>query len=71
MDTAQLPGSKQFDTQMEVHIESKNTDMILAQEFQKHLSNESRKDGIIDCGNHKKVQLIVFFLNRDFHVQHN
>ena len=49
---------------MEVHIESKNTDMILAQEFQKHLSNESRKDGIIDCGNHKKVKVIVFFKQR-------
>ena len=55
MDTAQLPGSKQFDTQMEVHIESKNTDMILAQEFQKHLSNESRKHVIIDHARHKKL----------------
>ena len=41
---------------MEVHIESKNTDMILAQEFQKHLSNESRKHGIIYHGKHKNVK---------------
>ena len=42
MANIQLPGSKRFDTQMVVHTETQNTDMILAQEYQKHFSNESR-----------------------------
>ena len=39
MTNVQLPGSKWFDTQMAVHTETQNTDVVLAQEFQKHLSN--------------------------------
>ena len=50
MDTVQLLGSKRFDTQMAVHTATKNTDVSLAQEFQKHLSSESLKHGIIDPG---------------------
>ena len=53
MVTLQLPGSKTFDAQMEVHTSTQNTDVNLAQEFQKHLSNESPKHGIIDHGKHK------------------
>ena len=54
--TLRLPGSKRFDTQMEVHVVTQNTDLSLAQEFQKHLPNESRKHGIIYNGKHKKGQ---------------
>ena len=53
MDTVQIPGSKRFDTQMSVHIATQNTDVSLAQDLQKHLSNESRKCGIIYHGKHK------------------
>ena len=35
--TFQLPGSKRFDTQMEVHTATQNTDVILALEFQNKL----------------------------------
>ena len=48
MDTVQLLGSKQFDTQMTVNTETQNTDMSLALKFQNHFSNESCKHGIID-----------------------
>ena len=41
MYTVQHPGSKWFNTQNTLHTAAQNTDMILAQEFQKHLSNKS------------------------------
>ena len=43
MATVQLPGGKRFDTQMEVHTETQNTDVSLSQESPKHLSNELQK----------------------------
>ena len=39
MATIQLPGNKQFYTQMSVHTAIQNTYVSLAQEFQKYLSN--------------------------------
>ena len=57
MATFQLPGIKRFDTQMELHTETKSTDVSLAQEFQKYLPNESRKHGSIYHGKHKKGQV--------------
>ena len=39
METVKLPGSKCFDTQMEVHTVTQNTDVSLSQKLQKHLSN--------------------------------
>ena len=54
MATVQLPGSKRFDTQISVHTVTKNTDVSLAQEFQKRWPNKSRKRVIIDHGKHKK-----------------
>ena len=56
MATVQIPGSKRSDTQMSVHTSIQNTYVSLAQEFQKHLSNESRKHVIIDHARHKKTQ---------------
>ena len=47
-------GNKQLDTIMALNIATQNTGMSLVQEFQKHLSNESRRHGIIDNGKHKK-----------------
>ena len=39
MATVQLPGSERFDTKIVAHTATQNTDMILALEFQKNLSN--------------------------------
>ena len=50
METVPILGSKQFDAKMAVHIVTQNTEVSLALKFQKHLSNESRKHGIIDNG---------------------
>ena len=56
MAIVKLPGSKCFDTKMEVHTSKQKTDTSLAQEHKKHLSNESHKHGIIDNGKQKKVK---------------
>ena len=56
MTTVQISGSKRFDIQMEVVTATQNTDMSLVMEFQRHLSNKSRKNDIIDHGNHKKIK---------------
>ena len=55
MATDRIPGSKRSDTQMSVHTSIQNTYVSLAQEFQKHLSNESPKHVNIDHARHKKL----------------
>ena len=58
METVPILGSKQFDAKMAVHIVTQNTEVSLALKFQKHLSNESRKHGILDkYVTHKKGQV--------------
>ena len=57
MTTTQLLCSQRFDTQMEVHTATQNTNVSLAQEFQKYLSNEPQKHDIIDKGKQKKGQV--------------
>ena len=42
---------------MTVHTVTQNTDVSLALEFQKYLSNASLDHVILDCGKHKKVQV--------------
>ena len=48
MGTAQIPDSQRFDTKMKIHTSTHNSDVSLAQEFQKHLSNASCKHSIVD-----------------------
>ena len=71
MATVQLTGSKFFDTQTKVHTAAQNTYVSLALEFQKHLSNESHKHGIIDNGKDKKSSSKQKCTNREYHVKHN
>ena len=70
MTTGQFPGSELFDSKIVVHIATQNFDVSLALEFQIHLSNASRKHGILDHGNRKKCK-IFFLTNRYYHVGHN
>ena len=46
-----------FDTQIEAHTETQNTDVSLALKFQKYLSNASHKRVILDNADHKKGQV--------------
>ena len=48
MSNFQLPGSKTFDSQIIMHYFTQNNDVSLAKKFQKHLSKEHRKHGVID-----------------------
>ena len=43
MVTVQLPGSKYYDTQMGMHSVAQNSNVNLAWEFHKYISNSSRK----------------------------
>ena len=44
------PSSKYYETQTAMKSATKNADVSLDQEFQKHLSNVSHKDGVIYQG---------------------
>ena len=40
--------------QMVIHSETNNSDVSSTEEFQKHLSNKSHKNGVINQGKYKK-----------------
>ena len=42
---------------MKMYTQTHNDDVILAYEFQKHLSNASHKHGIVDYGKLKKMSI--------------
>ena len=48
MSTIQLPGSKRFDSQMQIHTGNQIDDVSLAKEFQHHLTKDYRKNGVFD-----------------------
>ena len=54
MSNVQLPGSKIFDSQIQMHTVTQKYDVSLAQEFQHHLTKEHRKNGVIDQVKYKK-----------------
>ena len=54
MSTVQLPGEKLYDTQMIMHTGTFTSNVILTNEFQKHLSTVAWKHGVIDQGQLKK-----------------
>ena len=71
MDNFQITGSERFDTQMSAHTVKYNTVVSLALEFQKHLSNASRKHDTSDHGKYKIISSKQNWKNREYHVQHN
>ena len=54
ISTVQMPGSGHIGSQIDMYNVTENKYVILAMDFQKHLSHESRKHGTIDHGKHKK-----------------
>ena len=52
--TVQMPGASSYDSQMEIHTSTKNTDINLAREFQKHISDPTRAHGLLDNGKDRK-----------------
>ena len=57
MSTVKLTGKKGYDTQMVMLYETSTAAVSLVQEFQKNLSNASRKHGMIDQGKYKNNQI--------------
>ena len=54
-----------------MHTATKNTDVSLSLKFQKHLSNELRKHGILVHGKHKKTSSKQKWTNNYYYVQHH
>ena len=50
ISTVQLPGSKRFDSQIQIYTGTQKDYVSLAKEFQQNLTNKHRKDGVIDQG---------------------
>ena len=48
ISTVQLPGSKIFDSQIQMHTGTQKYYVSLDKEFQEHLTKIHRKDGVID-----------------------
>ena len=57
ISNVQLPGSKIFDSQMQIHTGNQNNDVILAKEFQQHLTKEHHKNGVIDQVKYRKYSV--------------
>ena len=55
MSTVQLPGSKIFDSQIQMHTGTQKYYVGLAKEFQDHLTKKHRKYGVIDKKNPKTI----------------
>ena len=50
MANFKMPGYKGYDDHMEFQTTTQKQDIVLAQEFQKHLSNITQNNGVIDQG---------------------
>ena len=46
-------------------------DVSLDKEFQKHLSKEHSKNGVIDQGKYSKIYTKIEWTDREYHVQDN
>ena len=54
MSTVQVTGAKGYDTHILMHSATSTDDVSLYQEFQRNLSDVSRKYGVIDQVKYKK-----------------
>ena len=68
MSNVQLPGSKKFDSQIRMHYCTHKNDVSLAKHFQKYLSMEHRKLGVIDQGKYRKRSSKRKWTDREYHV---
>ena len=48
MSNVQLPGSRTFDSQVLMHSCTPKNDVSMAKQFQKNMSKDYRKHGVID-----------------------
>ena len=71
MSTVQLPGSNIFYSQMQIHTGNQKDDVILAKEFQHHLTKEHRKNGVFDQVKNNKQFMEIKWIDRQYHVKDN
>ena len=71
MSNVQLPGSKTFDSHILMNYCTPKNDVSLAKQFQKHMSKEHCKHGVIDQGNYRKRFSKRKWTYREFHIQDN
>ena len=71
MSTVQLPGSKIFDSQIQMYTGTQKYDVSLAETLQEHLTKKHRKDGVIDQVKSKKRFMERKWRYRHYHVQDN
>ena len=71
MSNVQLPGSKTFYLQILMHSFTENNDVSMSKKFQKYISKEHRKHGVIDQGKYRKRASKIKWTYREYHVQDN
>ena len=71
MSYVQLPRSKPFNSQILIHSCTQKKDVSLDKEFQKHMSKDYRKHGVIDQGKYRKISSKRKFTDREYRVQDN
>ena len=71
ISNVQLAGSKIFDSQIIMYSCTQNNDVSLTKEFQKHMSMEHRKYGVIYHGKYRKIASKIRWTDREYHVQDN
>ena len=57
MENLQFLCSKGYDEHAEMHITTQNEDISITKELKKHLSNITKKNGVIDQGKYKNVKV--------------
>ena len=71
MSNFQIPVTKLFDSKIIMHYCTHKKYVSLAKEFQKHLSKEHKKHGVIDKGKYRKRASKRKWTDREYHFQDN
>ena len=69
MTTVQMPGAEVYNSQTEIHTSTAKTDISLASEFQKHLSDPTRAHVLLDQGKEIKHAIKRKLTEREYHLQ--
>ena len=71
ISNVQLTGSKIFYSQILMHSCTPKNDAILAKQFQKYMSKDDIKHGVIDQVKHRKTSSKRKWTDREYHFQDN
>ena len=71
MENVKLLGTESYDSHMATNTSTVNTDIILERGFQKHLSDPTRANGLLDQGRYIKRASKWKWNEREYHVQDN